>query len=86
MEAQPRLPLQDRRRRDVRDSKLSFREELLADRTRSLKRVCPCNICLGENRSMRYRAVVRRHLSEYGRHPYHRGSTQGFDPDESDLE
>ena len=75
MEDEGRLPLSDKRQKDARDAKLSFREELLADRTRATKRVCPCNVCLGENRSLRYRAIVRRHLRNYGRHPCHRGST-----------
>ena len=71
-----RLPVTDMRRRDRRDAKLTFREELLADRHRQTKRLCPCNICMGENRSMRFRAVVRQHLHKYGRHPYRRGSTE----------
>ncbi|KAG0572855.1 hypothetical protein KC19_VG130400 [Ceratodon purpureus] len=74
-----RLPVGDSRRRELRDAKLTFREELLADRHRALKRVCPCNICMGENRSPRFRAVVWQHLRKYGRHPAHRGSTEGFE-------
>ena len=71
-----RLPLRDRRRRDARDAKLNTREEIRANRQGAFKRVCPCNICCGENRSMRFRGVVRQHLDLYGRHPYHRGSTE----------
>ena len=76
MDQGPPLPMQDRRRRLARDAKLNAREERLADRARATKRVCPCNICCGENRSLRYRGVVREHLKKYGRHPYHRGSTE----------
>ena len=71
-----RLSLRDKRRQDARDVKLTFREELRADRTREVKRYCPCNVCLGEIRSLRYRAVVCEHLRKYGRHPYYRGSTE----------
>ena len=71
-----RLLMADRRRRALRDAKLMFREELVADRTQAQKRVYPCNICLGETRSLLYRSVVNQHLRTYGRHPYHRGSTE----------
>ena len=71
-----RWPLRDKRRRDARDLKLAEREEAIADQIRAVKRKCPCNICMGENHSMRLRAVVRDHLRLYGRHPYHRGSTE----------
>ncbi|KAG0623573.1 hypothetical protein M758_3G184200, partial [Ceratodon purpureus] len=81
-----RLPIQNIQRRKARDAKLQFREELIADRTSAAKRICPCNICLGENRSLRFRAVVRDHLRRYGRHPSRRGSTQGFNSDDSDVE
>ena len=76
MEMPHRLPLNDRRRQEERDRKLLFREEILADRQRQTKRVCKCNICLGENHSLRLRTVVSQHLHIYGRHPYHRGTTQ----------
>ncbi|KAG0599650.1 hypothetical protein M758_12G168900, partial [Ceratodon purpureus] len=86
MASEPRLPLQDSRRRDARDLKLNIREEIVADRQGATKRVCPCNICMGENFSIRFRAVVREHLKLYGRHPWRRGSTEGFPKDESDGE
>ena len=76
MENAERLPIDDKRRQDARDQKLLFREELVADRTRAAKRSCPCNVCLGEVRSVRYRATVRQHLRTYGRHPCRRGTTQ----------
>lgn len=76
MELPSRLPLHDRRRRIAPDAKLSFREELLAERAGESKRLCRCNIFLGENRAMRLRTVVQEHLKVYGRHPYHRGSTE----------
>ena len=68
--------LRDRNRIIARDAKLNFREELLADRMGRHKRVCPCNICLGETRSLRFRSVVLQHLERYGRHPAHRGRTE----------
>ena len=71
-----RLRRGDTRRIDARDRKLQFREEIIADRTGCLKRRCPCNICLGENRSLRFRSIVRDHLKRYGRHPFHRGRTE----------
>ena len=76
MDIPARLPLNDNRRVIERDRKLLFREELLADLQRQVKRVCKCNNCLGENHSLRLRTIVSQHLSIYGRHPYHRGSTQ----------
>ena len=76
MDVEGRLPLGDIRRQEARDQKLLFREEMVADRTMAARRVCPCNVCLGENRSLRYRAIVRQHLQTYGRHPSRRGSTQ----------
>ena len=76
MDAEMRLPLRDRRRKDARDVKLIAREEAMADRQGATKRNCPCNICMGENFSLRFRAVVRQHLRLYGRHPCHRGSTE----------
>ncbi|KAG0594482.1 hypothetical protein M758_UG081500, partial [Ceratodon purpureus] len=86
MEIEGTFPIRDKRRRERRDVKLSFREELLADRTGARRRLCPCNICCGETRSMRYRSIVRDHVKRYGRHPYYRGPTEGFDMDESDQE
>ncbi|KAG0574955.1 hypothetical protein KC19_VG305700 [Ceratodon purpureus] len=86
MDTDMRLPVHDNRRREARDVKLEFREELVADRIQAFRRVCACNICLGENRSLRFKAVVRDDLRRYGRHAYHQGSTQGIDPDESDAE
>ena len=68
--------LRDRTRIMARDVKLNFRQELLADRMGRDKRVCPCNICLGETRSLRFRSVVCQHLQRYGRHPAHRGGTE----------
>ena len=76
MDTEMGLPLRDRRHRDARDVKLSAREEAMADRQGATKRKCPCNICIGENFSLRFRAVVRQHLRLYERHPYHRGSTE----------
>lgn len=75
-EEEMRWPLREKRRRDARDLKLAAREEAIADQQSARKRKCPCNICMGENFSMQIRAVVRDHLKLYGRHPYHRGSTQ----------
>ena len=76
MENVNRLPLRDQGRKEARDQKLTRREEAIADRAGARKRKCPCNICMGENFSMRFRAVVQSHLRLYGRHPYHRGSTE----------
>lgn len=76
MEGDQRLPLADSRRRERRDAKLAFLEELLADRTNARKRVCPCNICLGQTRCVLFTSVVNDHLRQYGRHPFHRGSTE----------
>lgn len=70
------LPVTNRRRQARRDAKLDAREEALADRRRDRRRSCPCNLCLGENHSIRPRAQVQSHLALYGRHPYHRKSTQ----------
>ena len=71
-----RLPLSDRNRRIARDEKLARREEDIASRQGARKRKCPCNICMGLNHSLRFRAVVADHLRIYGRHPLHRGSTE----------
>ncbi|KAG0599761.1 hypothetical protein M758_12G176400, partial [Ceratodon purpureus] len=81
-----RLPLRDGRRQSARDEKLAQREEAYADRMGARRRLCPCNVCLGQNHSMRFRGVVSQHLRKYGRHPFHRGSTEGFEADESDTE
>ncbi|KAG0632027.1 hypothetical protein M758_1G299200, partial [Ceratodon purpureus] len=86
MDEDVRFPIQDSRRINARDAKLQFREELVADRSRATKRTCPCNICLGEGRSLRFRAVVRDHLRRYGRHASQRGSTEGINSDDSDVE
>ncbi|KAG0595473.1 hypothetical protein M758_UG169100 [Ceratodon purpureus] len=86
MEGESGWGLQDIRRIVARDRKLKFREELFADRRGSRKRVCPWNICYGENRSLRFRAVVNQHLMTYGRHPTFRGSSEGFEHDASDEE
>ncbi|KAG0596567.1 hypothetical protein M758_UG266000 [Ceratodon purpureus] len=86
MSTSTRLPLADRARQLTRDMKLGQREEAIANRQRARKRKCPYNICMGLNHSMRYRKVVAERLRTYGRHPIHRGSTEDFEQDESDLE
>lgn len=61
---------------EARDAKLDAREERLADLSGSDVRVCKCNVCRGEIRSTRKRAVVKYHLQRYGRSPMLRGSTE----------
>lgn len=75
MDLPVRLPLTDRTRLLHRDAKLDRREEERAQRRGETRRTCPCNICLGQNHSMRPRKQVQSHLAIYGRHPYHRKST-----------
>jgi hypothetical protein len=60
---------------EARDAKLNAREELVAADYLQGFRICKCNICVGENRSLRRRDVVEYHLSQYGRAPFLRGST-----------
>lgn len=61
---------------DARDNKLNCREEDLASRHPTGLRVCKCNICRGETKSLRRSAVVVEHLTRYGRAPFLRGSTK----------
>ena len=61
---------------DARDAKLDAREERLADLSGTDVRIRKCNVCVGESRSMRRRAVVKYHLRRYGRSPMLRGSTE----------
>ena len=61
---------------DVRDTKLNCREEQLARHHPAGLRVCKCNICRGETKSLRRSAVVVEHLTRYGRAPFLRGSTK----------
>lgn len=70
-----RLSVWDRRWRDARDVKLREREDLLAQGLGLRRRVCCCEICIGENRSLMLRSSADRHLKLYGRHPLLRGST-----------
>jgi hypothetical protein len=60
---------------DARDAKLNRREDMLAEQHLQQLRICKCNICVGENRSLRKKEVVAYHLSRYGRVPFLRGST-----------
>lgn len=69
------LPLTHPTRIHARDRKLLFREEQLADEQGLQTLKCKCRICIGSVRSRRRRHVVRKHLLEIGRHPYHRGHT-----------
>jgi hypothetical protein len=61
---------------DARDAKLNCREEQLARHRPTRLRVCKCNICRGETKSLRKSAVVVEHLTRYGRAPFLRGSTK----------
>jgi hypothetical protein len=63
-------------RKDTWDLKLNQCEEVLARRHGHGLRICMCNICLGENRSLRKPEVVLNHLNLYGRASWLRGSTQ----------
>jgi hypothetical protein len=60
---------------DARDVKLNDREEILATQHLERLRICRCNMCLGENRSLRNIDVVKFHLNRYGQAPFLRGST-----------
>jgi hypothetical protein len=60
---------------EARDLKLSRREEFLASEHPGGLRVCKCNICREEKKSLRRTHVVREHLRKYGRAPFLRGST-----------
>jgi hypothetical protein len=60
---------------DARDVKLNLKEEVLSREHPQGLRVCMCNICLGENRSLWKAGVVATHLQLYGRAPWLRGST-----------
>ena len=71
-----RLPIQSEARINARDRKLESREKAVAERRGRTHRPCPCNICLGQNHSRKTHGTIHYHLSTYGRHPYHRGSTQ----------
>lgn len=70
------LPCASSRRIRARDSKLLAREEALADARGDVRRACPCNVCISGVRDVLMRASVRKHLDWYGRHPFHRGSTE----------
>ena len=64
IDAPMELLLYDARRISARDAKLQLRVELLADQTRSTKRHCVCNICMGEVCYFRFKAIVRDHLRQ----------------------
>lgn len=80
METNARLLLTNPARIHARDQKLLLREERLADEQRLQTRKCKCRICIGSVRSRRRRHIVRKHLQEIGRHPYHRGKTPVSEP------
>ncbi|KAG0597430.1 hypothetical protein M758_UG337700 [Ceratodon purpureus] len=69
-----------------RDAKLLNREQHWAETNNYYLVKCKCNICVGSPASKRSPAMARAHLSDFGRHPYFRGQTQGIPPDSSDEE
>ena len=74
-----RLPLRSRRRISARDAKLLSREDAVGRGlgNAALKRPCPCNVCISGVRDQElFRRTVHNHLRRYGRHPFHRGSTE----------
>ena len=74
-----RLPLRSTRRIAARDAKLLHREDAVAAGlgNAALKRNCPCNVCITGVRDQELlRRTVHSHLRRYGRHPFHRGSTE----------
>lgn len=75
MDRNARLELSDPRRIALRDAKLLAREETLARQQGARKWRCKCRICIGSVRSSRKWEQCVKHLSEIGRHPFHRGKT-----------
>jgi hypothetical protein len=70
------LMLHLRWRIEARDEKLECREELQATSHLGGMRICKCNICRGQKRSLRTSYVVGDHLKQYGPAPFLRGSTK----------
>jgi hypothetical protein len=67
--------LHHRWRVDACDAKLNRREELIARQYPRGLRICKCNICRGEKKSLQKSSVVAEHLHRYGRTAYLCGST-----------
>jgi hypothetical protein len=56
------------------DLKLNQREEFVAFQHLRRLRICKCNICRGEKKSLRRTDVVGDHLNKYGHAPFLKGS------------
>lgn len=58
------------------DAKLLAKEEDIADGRGDLKQACPCNVFIAGVCDVLFRKTVRKHLNLFGRHLFHRGSTE----------
>lgn len=76
MSHRTRLPLNDALRIAERDAKLTIREMAWADSNNYYLVKCKCNICVGSPSSKRSPQMCKKHLNDFGRHPYYRGRTQ----------
>jgi hypothetical protein len=65
---QEEITLHEQWRIEARDLKLNSREEVLG--RQHPQGLCMCNICLGENRSLKKAEVVASHLTLYSRAPW----------------
>ena len=73
---QGRLPIDHLGRQRDRDAKL-LRREMARARTQGLARVrCPCRVCNRGVRSWYSIKTVSQHISDYGYHPWQRGSSE----------